>query len=69
MMEAWNNHFLVMVGRKLTEVFERERLPPVIAKLEQKREVLTQQLESIPSIPSAREGTAEVAIGLLVVTH
>lgn len=49
-----------MVGRKFTDIFEEDRLPPVLSKLLQKHDNLTRQLESIPMLPKTREGTAKV---------
>ena len=62
-IEAWNGHFLVMVGRQYEELFEEGRLPPVLRDLTSKSRDLERELESAPSLPGAREGTSEVCGG------
>lgn len=60
MVEAWNDHFLVMTGRKFTDLFEEGRLPPVLANLLEKHKSVMHQLESIPLQPSVRGDMAKV---------
>lgn len=67
-IEAWNAHFLVMVGREFGELFQEDRLPPVLRDLIRKSQDLAGELESAPSLPSAREGTSEVS-GVSSVGH
>lgn len=51
-----------MTGRDLADIFEVDRLPPVLLQLEQKLDGVTGQLEALPALPNAREGTEEVYI-------
>lgn len=60
MLGAWNSHFLALTGRNFADIFEEDRLPPILLKLEQKWRTLTGQLEALPVLPNAREGTVEV---------
>lgn len=49
-----------MTGRTFADIFEEDRLPPILVKLEQKHRSLSGRLEALPVLPNAREGTIEV---------
>lgn len=57
---AWNNHFLVMAGKKFTDIFAADRLPPVLSGLVYKQNRLEKQLEDFPELPPIRDSTYKV---------
>ena len=58
LIEAWQQYFLVMVGKDFTGIFEEDRQPPLLSHLLQKSASLLDKLESFPELPDARiEGT------------
>ena len=59
-IEAWNDHYLVMVGRRFTELFEEDCLPAVLRTLMNKQKSLVEELSSVPSLPDARESKIDV---------
>lgn len=58
LIEAWQQHFLVMVGKNFTDVFEEDRRSPLLSNLLQKSTSLMDKLEGLPELPNARiDGT------------
>lgn len=62
MLQAWKDHFLAMTGKNFADIFEEDRLPSVLLRLNQKHCSVTNELEALPVLPNEREGTVRVQL-------
>lgn len=52
----------MMVGRKFTDMFEKDRQPPLLSGLLLKSTSLMDKLESFPELPDARNDGTKVKL-------
>ena len=59
-IEAWNQYFSMMTGKKFTDLYEADRMPEVLSMLQDKSKILANKLGECSSYPNKRTNSSKV---------